>query len=152
MRDLNLEEVAAVFGGDNPAMGPYVPPFTAQMQADYMNAMRALISWAGSLAGYIESQMVIDLQQRAINYNTRNGYTPDGSQYLWPAGVSGPIEHPIEMEKDVWDLWGKVTDATPQLDPNTLAALDPLAEAETGYWLGDNWNYGLGAVSGYVSD
>ena len=87
MQPLTAQEMELVFGGDNPAMGPYAPPFTPQAQADYMNAMKPIVGLMGLGSGFFEAAMQRDLQARAAAYNTLNGYNSAGENYSFPSGA-----------------------------------------------------------------
>lgn len=92
MQVLDTQQAALVYGGDNPSMGPYAPPFDAGTQAAFMSAMAPLL---GTLPGYIsewvQTQMQQDMAARASVHNTNNGYNAAGTRYQWPSGVWAPV-------------------------------------------------------------
>ena len=115
MQALTADEIAMVFGGDNPGMGPYKPPITPEMMSTISTYLvtGAALSFglltagigqvvgvavapgagtlaggaAGGTAGYVSgppmnASIIAALQQE----NVQNGYTPDGSQYIYSSG------------------------------------------------------------------
>lgn len=102
MRELSHQEIAAVFGGDNPAMGPYTPPLTAEWQNNYMMAQKELIAYFGPFSGKIESWMTRDLAERSAQWNLANGYNREGTQYLFPSGVWQPT--PTVTPEITWTI------------------------------------------------
>jgi len=96
---LSFEQIAAVAGGDNPSMGPYVAPITEKMRDIYMNEMKGPIGMLGPLSGWVESAMWKNFNEKMETWNRANGYNADGTQYQWPSGVWEKVEVPNEAEQ-----------------------------------------------------
>lgn len=103
MRQLAVSEASAVFGGDNPGMGPYTPPITAADIGTFNNAFTALAGLGmlsvGALSALGPMGMIAGgalaagaglaafasysyLNSVAASYNTLNGYDAAGTTYL----------------------------------------------------------------------
>jgi hypothetical protein len=105
MRQLSVSEAAAVFGGDNPGMGPYAPPITQQDVTNFRDHLAALLAAGGGIAAFggpvigglygvgsvgLVYGLTSSFQQAAAEHNLRNGYDSTGTTYLWPSGVTPP--------------------------------------------------------------
>lgn len=143
MKILTSDEMITVFGGDNPAMGPYAPPFTQDLQNQYMNAFKPLLGTMGPLGGLVESRMVSDLQRRAEQYNLLNGYNRDGTQYQFPSGV-----YPATIS--TFDVFIESLNSV-QVDGSSGGAGGIAYQQAVHNWLDSNWgasNGGAGPGAG----
>jgi hypothetical protein len=91
MQTLSRLQVSKVFGGDNPGMGPYAPPVTAEIRDAYMNAMKPLLGALGPASGFLESKMFNDFTSRMQSWNQANGFDAMGTAYQWPSGTTQPV-------------------------------------------------------------
>jgi hypothetical protein len=110
MHQLSISEVTAVFGGDNPGMGPYAPPITQEDIGAFNNSFNSLIALGavsvgalgtlgpigliagsalaggGALAAFLSYSY---LNSTAAAYNTTNGYNAAGTIYFGSGGGGG---------------------------------------------------------------
>lgn len=154
MQEISIEQAMKIFGGDNPAMGPYVAPMTAETREAYMNAMKPLISAMGALSGFVEKQIYDGYTAKMKAWNQAGGFSWDGSQYFWPSGVHAPVTIPDSVAAEMGKAQAKTNG---EAIINCIASKGPFDTVQTllnqcfqrGLEVEDDWSIYIGEDDPY---